>query len=82
MAKMGLNQLTAPTQGRKNRDEMKSYSGICDEVLGVSASELTGYSVEEIAEMIRRVQAGTQDGEMSEEEIQEAAETIYKEANQ
>jgi hypothetical protein len=35
---------------------MKQYSGICDEVLGISASELTGYSVEEIAAMIERVQ--------------------------
>lgn len=57
-------------------------SGTSNEILGISASELTGYSVEEIAAMIERVQSGTQDGNMTADEIQEAAETIYKEANQ
>ncbi len=61
---------------------MKQYSGTSNEILGVSASELTGYTVEELAEMIRQVQAGTQDGNMTADEIQEAAETICKEANQ
>ena len=59
----------------------KSISNTSNEILGINPSELTGYSVEEISDMIRSVQAGTQDGNMTEEEVLAAAEQIYKDAN-
>ncbi len=64
---------------------MTQYSSnLSHEVLGIRASELAGYSQDEIADMIRSVQAGLAASEprMSESEIQEAAETIHQEANQ
>jgi hypothetical protein len=59
----------------------KSISNTSNEILGINPSELTGYSVEEISDMIRSVQAGTQDGNMTEEEVYATAEQIYKYAN-
>jgi len=62
---------------------MKRSGNISNEVLGIRASELTGYTQDQIADMIRSVQAALAASEprMSESEIQEAAEKIYTEAN-
>ena len=49
------------------------------EILGISAEELAGYTKEDIKEMIEKVQSGIQGETLSEEEIKAATETIYKE---
>ena len=60
-----------------------TISNTSNEILGVSPSELAGYSVEQIAQFIRDVDNGlsaTEPG-MTEEEIQAAAENIFADAN-
>lgn len=54
-----------------------------NETIGYETSELKGYSLEEIADMIRSVQAGLAISEprLSEKEIEEEAQKIYTEAN-
>ena len=62
---------------------MQKNSGTANEILGISPSELTGFSLDEIKNLIRDVQDGLLASEprMSDDEILSAAEQIYKDSN-
>ena len=62
---------------------MQKNSGTANEILGISPSELTGLSLDEIKNLIRDVQDGLSASEprMTEDEILSTAEQIYKDAN-
>lgn len=63
---------------------MQKNSGTANEILGISPSQLTGYSVEQIAQFIRDVQNGmaTSEPGMTEDEIQQAAKQIFIDAQE
>ncbi|MFA5424851.1 MAG: hypothetical protein WC374_13435 [Phycisphaerae bacterium] len=56
-------------------------SNVSYEILGINPSALAGLPQSEIVDMIRLVQDGVQGDKMTEDEIQAAAEQIYKDAN-
>ena len=58
-----------------------SISNTSYEILGINPSALAGLPQSEIVDMIRLVQDGVQGDKMTEDEIQAAAEQIYKDAN-
>lgn len=60
---------------------MNTTGSTSHEVLGISASELKGYTVEQIKSMIEGVQEGVQGEHLTTEAIAEATEEIYEEAN-
>jgi len=60
---------------------MKTISNTSYEILGINPSALAGLPQSEIVDMIRLVQDGVQGDKMTEDEIQSAAEQIYKDAN-
>ena len=60
---------------------MKTISNTSYEILGINPSALAGLPQSEIVDMIRLVQDGVQGDKMTEDEIQAAAEQIYKDAN-
>lgn len=86
VSKTGMNQtevISVAIDRMYNKEiEMKSISNESYEVLGINPSELTGMSTEEIADLIRKVQSGLSISEprMTENEIQDAAEKIHKDA--
>jgi hypothetical protein len=61
--------------------KMKKNSGASNEILGVSPSELTGLSVTEIEQLIRRVQSGVQGEKIPESEILNLAQQIFEDVN-
>ena len=63
---------------------MKKNSGTANEVLGISPSELTGMSVDEIKACIRTVQDGMSEFDriMTEDDIDKAAEQILIDAQE
>jgi CO dehydrogenase/acetyl-CoA synthase epsilon subunit len=60
-----------------------TISNTSNDILGVSPSELAGYTIDEIAGLIQKAQAGLALSEprMTEKEIFEAAKKIYADAN-
>ncbi|MHB0966004.1 MAG: hypothetical protein ACYC36_06060 [Bellilinea sp.] len=86
VSKTGMNQteVISVAIDRMYNEEigMKRISNKSYEVLGINPSELTGMSTEEIADLIRKVQSGLSISEprMTEDEIQETAEKIHKDA--
>ena len=63
---------------------MKYNSGMANEILGISPSELTGMSVDEIKACIRTVQDGMSEFEprMTEKEIDDVAHQIFVDAQE
>ena len=61
---------------------MKAISNTAYEILGINPSELMGFDREQIAGFIRKVQASLSIGEprMTEEEISDAANSIFDDA--
>ncbi len=68
----------------KEWKNLPKNSGTANEILGISPSELTGLSLDEIKNLIRDVQDGLSASEprMNEEEIDEAAKKILVDAQE